>query len=94
LISSVFAATFAGSEDSELPGAEAALRKAVQCDPGFPDAYTQLGQLLNAEKKFAENTDLLQDGLRRSPGAWQFFYYQLVIAHFGLKQYGQARKNT
>jgi outer membrane protein assembly factor BamD (BamD/ComL family) len=79
------------TERRELPGAEAALRQAVQCDPGFPDAYTQLGQLLNAEKKFAESADLLQDGLRRSPGAWQF-YYQLAIAHFGLKQYSQAEE--
>ncbi len=79
------------TEQHELQGAETALRKAVQCDPGFPDAYTQLGQLLNAEKKFAESADLLQDGLRRSPGAWQF-YYQLAIAHFGLKQYRQAEE--
>ena len=79
------------TERRDLPGAEAALRKAVQCDPGFPDAYTQLGQLLNAEKKFAESADLLQDGVRRSPGAWQF-YYELAIAHFGLKQYSQAEE--
>jgi Tfp pilus assembly protein PilF len=79
------------TEQREVQGAEAALRKAVQCDPGFPDAYTQLGQLLNAEKKFAESADLLQDGLRRSPGAWQF-YYQLAIAHFSLKQYSQAEE--
>jgi tetratricopeptide (TPR) repeat protein len=76
---------------ARIAGAEAALHKAVQCDPGFPDAYTQLGQLLNAEKKFAESADLLQDGLRRSPRAWQF-YYQLAMAHFGLKQYGQAEE--
>jgi tetratricopeptide (TPR) repeat protein len=79
------------TERHELSGAEAALRKAVQCDPAFPDAYTQLGQLLNAEKKFAESADLLEDGLRRSPGAWQF-YYQLAMAHFGLKQYSQAEE--
>jgi Tfp pilus assembly protein PilF len=79
------------TEQHELPGAEAALRKAVQCDPGFPDAYAQLGQLLNAEKKFAESADLLQDGLRRSPRAWQF-YYQLAIAHYGLKQYSLAEE--
>ena len=79
------------TERHELQGAEAALRKAVQCDPGFPDAYTQLGQLLNAEKKFTESADLLQDGLRRSPGAWQI-YYQQAIAHYGLKQYSQAEE--
>jgi tetratricopeptide (TPR) repeat protein len=79
------------TERRELPGAEAALRQAVQCDSGFPDAYTQLGQLLNAEKKFAESADLLQDGSRRSPGAWQF-YYRLAMAHFGLKQYSQAEE--
>jgi len=79
------------TERHELQGAEAALRKAVQCDPGFPDAYTQLGQLLNAEKKFTESVDLLQDGLRRSPGAWQI-YYQQAIAHFSLKQYNLAEE--
>ena len=79
------------TEQHELPGAEAALRKAVQCDPGLPDAYAQLGQLLNAEKKFAESADVLQEGLRRSPGAWQF-YYQLAIAQFGLKQYSEAEQ--
>jgi len=79
------------TERHELQGAEAALRKAVQCDPGFPDAYTQLGQLLNAEKKFTESADLLQDGLRRSPGAWQI-YYQQAIAHFSLKQYNLAEE--
>lgn len=80
------------TEQHQLPGAEAALRKAVQCDPGFPDAFTQLGQLLSAEKKFAESVDVLQDGLRRSPGAWQF-YFQLAIAHSGLKQYRQAEED-
>jgi tetratricopeptide (TPR) repeat protein len=79
------------TEQREVPSAEAALRKAVQCDPGFPDAYTQLGQLLNAERKFAESAELLQDGLRRFPSAWQF-YYQLAIAHFGLKQYSLAEE--
>jgi len=79
------------TERHELQGAEAALRKAMQCDPGFPDAYTQLGQLLNAEKKFTESVDLLQDGLRRSPGTWQL-YYQQAIAHYGLKQYSQAEE--
>ena len=79
------------TERHELQAAEAALRKAMQCDPGFPDAYTQLGQLLNAEKKFTESVDLLQDGLRRSPGTWQL-YYQQAIAHYGLKQYSQAEE--
>jgi tetratricopeptide (TPR) repeat protein len=79
------------TERRDLQGAETALRKAVQCDSGFPDAYTQPGQLLSAEKKFAESADLLQDGLRRSPGASQF-YYQLAMAHFGLKQYSQAEE--
>jgi predicted Zn-dependent protease len=77
------------SEQCSAEGAEAALRKAVQCDPGFPDADTQLGQLLNAEKKLPESADLLRDGLRRSPAVRQF-YYQLATARLGLKQYGQA----
>ena len=38
------------TERRESQSVEAALRKAAQCDPGFPEAYTQFGQLLNAEK--------------------------------------------
>jgi len=74
----------------EYPAAEAALRKAIECDPGFPDAYTLLGQILNAQHRFAESEKLLQEGVRHSPGAWQF-YFQLGIAHFGLGDYSKAQ---
>lgn len=76
----------------ELPAAEAALKKAIECDGGFLDAYPQLGLLFNLEKKFAESEAVLQEGLRRSPGSWQF-YYQLGGAHFGLGQYTKAEED-
>lgn len=69
--------------------AEAALRKAIQCDPDFIDSYIELGELLNAEQRFKESRPVLEDGVRRSPGAWQF-HYQLGVAWFGLGQTQQA----
>ncbi len=77
------------SSQRDFARAEDSLRKAIDCDPGFPDAYAEMGQLLNAEKKFAESQAVLQEGLRRAPGAWQF-YYQLANAHYGLRQYRSA----
>lgn len=69
--------------------AEAALRKSIQCDPGYYEALLILGQLLNVVKRFDESEKVLTDGLRLAPSSWQF-YYQLGIAHFGLGQYAKA----
>jgi tetratricopeptide (TPR) repeat protein len=69
--------------------AEAPLRKSIECDPGYYEAHLALGQLLNLEKSFDESEKILTEGLRLSPGSWQF-YYQLGVAHFGLRQYNQA----
>lgn len=72
--------------------AEHALRKAGECDPDFIDSYIVLGQLLNAEGKFSESVDVLNAGMRRSPGSWQF-YYQLGISQSGLKQSAAAERS-
>jgi tetratricopeptide (TPR) repeat protein len=77
------------SAQHQVSSAEAALRKALECDPGFLDAYAELGQLFYVEKKFPESEAVLQEGVRRSPGTWQF-YYQLASAHYGMKQYQKA----
>ena len=75
----------------DRPHAEAALKKAIECDPDFVDAYSQLGWLFNGGKRFSESAVVLQEGLRRSPRAWQF-YYQLGIAHYGLGDYNRAEE--
>ena len=77
------------SQQQDYTKAETALRKSLQCDPGYLDAYVELGQLLNAEKRFSEALPLLAQGVRLSPDSWQF-YYQSGVAQFGLKQYSAA----
>ncbi len=73
----------------DLAGAEAALKKARECDPDYLDSYIVLGQMLNSQRQFLDSAQVLEEGLRRSPGSWQF-YYQLGVAHFGLGQYAEA----
>ncbi len=75
----------------DRPHAEAALKKAIECDPDFVDAYSQLGWFFNGGKRFSESAVVLQEGLRRSPSAWQF-YYQLGVAHYGLGDYNKAEE--
>ena len=74
----------------DLDSAAANLREAVRCDPGFPDAGALLGKVLNNQKKFAESEEILKQGLRLSPDAWEL-YDQLATAHYNLGQYGKAQ---
>jgi tetratricopeptide (TPR) repeat protein len=71
--------------------AEAALHKAISCDADFLDAYALLGQLLTAEKRFAESQKVLSEGIRRSPNAWQF-HYHLAAALAGQEKYRLAEQ--
>jgi tetratricopeptide (TPR) repeat protein len=73
----------------DLTAAEAGLRKAVQCDPGFPDGFVSLGRLLNSEKRFAETEQVVEQGLRLSPNAWEL-YDQLAAAHHNLGLYSRS----
>jgi Tfp pilus assembly protein PilF len=75
--------------DRDLKGAEAAFKKAIECDADFVSAYLKLGELYNAELRFAEGQKILEDGLRREPGSWKF-HYHLGVAYFGLGSYAQA----
>ena len=77
------------SQQQDYAKAEAALRKSLSCDPGFVDAAVELGQLLNAEKRFGEALPVLEQGARLSPAAWQF-YFELGVAQYGLKHYSAA----
>ena len=72
----------------DLPAGEAALHKAIQCDPNFPHAFVWLGRVLNSEGRFTESVTILQQGLRLSPKAWEL-YDQLAAAHYSL---GSTRK--
>lgn len=75
--------------DRDLKGAEAALRKAIDCDAGFTSAYLKLGELYNAELRFKESAQVLENGLRLDPGSWKF-HYHLAEAYYGLATYGKA----
>jgi len=75
----------------DLESASANLHQAVRCDPGFPDACALLGKVLNNQKKFAESEEILKQGLRLSPDAWQL-YDQLATAHYNEGQYGKAQE--
>ncbi|HEY6271770.1 MAG TPA: tetratricopeptide repeat protein [Terriglobales bacterium] len=75
----------------DLGAAEAALRQAIQCDPGFPDAFASLGRVLNSEKRFTESETALQQGLRLSPKRWEL-YDELASAHYNLGLYSEATK--
>ena len=69
-------------ENHERAEAETALKKAIQCDAGFLSAHLTLGELYNAERKFAASIPILEDGSRRDPTLWKF-HYQLGVAYHG-----------
>jgi tetratricopeptide (TPR) repeat protein len=83
------AAIQTAARDSDAAAAN--LRQATQCDPGFPDAFASLGRLLNSQKRFVESEEILKQGLRLSPQAWQL-YDQLATAHYSEGQYGKAEE--
>lgn len=79
------------SQQKDYKGAEAAFRKSISCDAGYLEAYLELGQLLNAEKRFSESGPVLEEGLRQSPASWRF-YYEAGVAEYGLMRYDQAKQ--
>ena len=81
--------TLRGQHD--LARVESALRKAVECDPDFLEPYNLLGEIFNAQGRYAESEKILREGLRRAPSVWQF-YYHLAVAHFGQGQLANAEE--
>jgi tetratricopeptide (TPR) repeat protein len=75
----------------DLDGATANLHEAIRCDPGFPDAFVLLGKVLNSQTRFVDSEEILKQGLRLSPEAWQL-YDQLATAHYSEGQYGKAEE--
>jgi len=84
-------ATLLIAEKKQASEAESRLRKAIECDASFLDAYVELSQLLNARAQYAKSVDILQQGLAHSPDAWQF-HYQMGLARYGLKDYAEAER--
>jgi len=80
-----------GSE-GESGEAEAALKKAIECDPGFTDPYLQLGLVYISQKNFKASLAELTEGTRHAPAAWQF-YFQMGVAHYGLGQFHDAEQD-
>ena len=74
---------------SHLPEAEAALKKSISCDGGYLQAYTRLAMVLNGTKRYPESEKVLEDGLRRAPSSWNF-YYQLGATHSGMGKLEEA----
>jgi len=79
------------SQQKDYKSAEGAFRQSISCDAGYTEAYLNLGQLLNAAKRFDEAAQTLKDGLRQSPSSWQF-HYQAGVAQYGLKHYDVAQQ--
>jgi tetratricopeptide (TPR) repeat protein len=77
------------SMQNELAAAESAFKKALECDSGFIEAYAQQGILFNQEHRYTENEASLRRALARFPNQWEL-YYQLAVAHDGLKNYEKA----
>ena len=75
----------------DLPPAERALRKAIECDAAYLDAYFRLAQLLNNQKRFGESAALLKEPSSRAGSAWQL-HYQMAVSHFGLGHYAEAEE--
>ncbi len=75
----------------DLPAAESSFKKSIQCDGGFLEAFLRMQTLLDSEKKYSECENILEQGLRVMPSAWQL-HYGLGIEHHHLGKYQQAEE--
>ena len=75
----------------EYEKTESALRTIVRCSPEYLPAYFRLAYLLNAEKRYNESVDLLNQALGRAPGSWEL-HHELALAQAGLGNYANAEK--
>lgn len=78
-------------EEQKLENAEAALKKAIQCDSGLRIGYQELGRLYVFEQRFSEGEKVLQEGVRLAPSSWEL-YYILGAAFFGMGKYKEAEQ--
>lgn len=78
-------------EEQKLENAEAALKKAIQCDSGLRIGYQELGRLYVFEQRFSEAEKVLKEGVRLAPSSWEC-YYILGAAYFGMRRYRDAEQ--
>ncbi len=76
-------------EQKLLKDAEGYFLKAMNCDGQFLDAYSGLAQLYKDEMRYSEAESVLQLGIQRSPGTWQF-YDRLGLLHYAMKEYKKS----
>jgi tetratricopeptide (TPR) repeat protein len=81
----------ARSFQRQFEPAESSLKKALECDSGYLEAYLQLAILLNVERKYAKNIANLRTALGHFPGEWQL-YEQLGAAEGGAGRYSEAEQ--
>jgi len=75
----------------EYEKTESALRTIVSCAPNYLPAYFRLAYLLNAEKRYHESVDVLNQALGRAPASWEL-HHELAVAQAGLGNYLAAEK--
>jgi tetratricopeptide (TPR) repeat protein len=72
------------------PGpAEAALKKAVQCDGNFLDSFYMLANLYVTQKKYDDSESVLKQGLRVSPSSWPLLN-MMGRTHYAMGKYPEA----
>ncbi len=69
-----------------------AFNKAIECDPGFAEAYIQYANVLSSMNKNQECIQVAQRGLQRFPGEW-LLHYHLGIALDGAGDYAKAEES-
>src|SRR5260370_13480093 len=76
-------------EQKNWKDAEAALRKANELDPKFPDAYLELGAVLNQTKEYQQAETALLKGLELKPEA-AGGHYELAQTYLALVRWKDA----
>ncbi|HWP19002.1 MAG TPA: tetratricopeptide repeat protein [Burkholderiaceae bacterium] len=76
-------------EDEDPIGAEAAYRHALRLDPGYADAYLNLGALLCEEGRCEEALRLFDEAIERCPGD-EMLHYNRAVALEGLGRFAEA----
>ena len=79
------------AKDNRLSEAEGHFQQAIRCDGALLDSYSELAQLYNTQKKYAQSEAVLEQAIQRSPETWQF-YYQLGEDHYHLGLYRKAEQ--
>jgi Flp pilus assembly protein TadD len=79
----------ANSMRGQPEASEAAFNRAIECDPGFVEAYIQYAKTLIARNQNQACVRITQKGLQRFPNEW-LLHYHLGIALDGVGDYAKA----